>query len=203
MSSWHYAFLFPGSDQELAPANAIHAFVDDGLEFEKRIRLAVIIDEVGHLDYGQKVELGEDNIHEIQRRLSEGDQFLIECRNRELFFSCVFATHYANPFIAFGWSSRLFVDLSISRKEKYFKLLRRFAKLSNAGYVLLVNDPPDFFEDRFIDIDGQRYLEVETPSGNRYDIYCLWVDEKMTRIPEGVNEILFRRVVDGFLEYSM
>ena len=102
MASWYYAFLFPSSGKTLNPETGIDVFSENGLKFDGAIRSAVVIDEAGHLEYDEETQL-KDNIEwELHGLLSESEQFQIECRNQELFFSCCFATRYSNPHIMLG-----------------------------------------------------------------------------------------------------
>lgn len=204
MASWHYAFLFPSANSRLSPAGTVDVLSDFGLEFDESVRLAVEIDELGHLEHGEETPLGELVLANLKQRLCEDEQFMIECRNNELFFSCSFATQYSNPYVMLGWSKRLFHELSLSRQKEYWDMLRQCAKQCRAAYVVIVDDPPDFFEDRFLEIDGQRFLENQMPSGNEYDIRAVWTDgELCDKVPEGIDESSGREIPDGFLEYSV
>jgi hypothetical protein len=204
MASWHYAFLFPGADQQLSPANAITVLAENGLEFDSAIRPAVLIDEAGHIEYGDETELIGAVNEALRRRLAEGEQFLVECRNEDLFFSCCFATQYSNPYVMLGWSRRLFGGLSERKRQAYRKMLKDFAKRCMATYVIIVDDPPDLFEDRFLEIDGQRVLEKTMPSGRIYDILALWIDEESSvALPEGVSDATPSAIGNGYQEYSV
>lgn len=204
MASWHYAFLFPPASSRLNPAAAVDVLSDFGLEFDTSFRAAVEIDELGHLEHGEETPLGKSTVVNLKQRLCDDEQLIIECRNAELFFSCSFATQYSNPYVMLGWSKRLFQQLSLSRQKDYWDMLRQCAKQCRAAYVVIVDDPPDFFEDRFLEIDGQRFLENRLPSGNKYDIHAIWTDiELCGKVPEGVDESSRREIPDGFAEYSV
>jgi hypothetical protein len=204
MASWHYAFLFPSANGGLNPSAAVDVLSDFGLEFDKSARAAVEIDELGHLEYGEETPLGPTAMSELKRRLTDQEQLMIECRNSELFFSCSFATRYANPYMMFGWSKRLFRELPQSRQDEYWEMLRQCAKQGRAAHIVIVDDPPDFFEDRFLEIDGQRFLENQMPSGNKYDIHRIWTNvELCDKTPEGVDESSRRVMPDGFVEYTV
>jgi hypothetical protein len=203
MASWHYAFLFPGANSRLNPAGAVDVLSDFGLEFDESARAGIEIDEQGHLEYGEETPLGNSELEELKQRLSADEPLMIECRNSELFFSCSFATRYANPYVMLGWSKRLFRELRQTRQEEYWKMLRQCAKRCHAAHVLIVDDPPDFFEDRFLEIDGQRFLESQMQSGKQYDIHAIWTNvELCDKVPEGVDESSRRVIPDGFVEYT-
>jgi len=204
MASWHYAFLFPGTNYDLDPAGAIDVLADFGLEFDESIRPAIEIDEFGHLEHGDELQLDGSILNGLKQRLTKHEQFMVECRNDELFLSCSFATRYSNPYMILGWSKRLFRDLNESRQNEYWDMVGRCAKQCKAAHVVIVDDPPDFFEDRFLEIDGRRFLETEMPSGNKYDIHAIWTDLALCdQIPEGIDESSRHEIPSGFIECSV
>jgi hypothetical protein len=83
-------------------------------------------------------------------------------------------------------------------------MLRQIAKACNAAFVIIVNDPPDYFEDRFLDINGQRYLENQLPDGYKYEILSVWIDgDSMDPWPVGIREDIPPKPADGFFEYMV
>ena len=204
MTSWQYAYFFPGSTGVLSPSNALNVFAEFGLEFDSTIWELASIDEAGHLEANRQIRLEGPPLKELQTRLSRGEQFQVECRNRDILFTCSFDICYSNPHIVIGWSKRLFDALDVSRRWAYWRMLRKFAKLCAAKYVIIVDDPPDFFEDHFLEIDGRRILDNMTTRGNPYDIRAVWVDTESTdMLPEGICEGSGSRVVDGFREFTV
>ncbi|MBE7461973.1 MAG: hypothetical protein HS116_00650 [Planctomycetes bacterium] len=183
MASWHYAFFFPGPRLALKPAGAVSVLADFGLEFDDLIRPANPIDELGHLEHGEEVRVAQPIKADLIKRLSKHEQFLVECRNSELFFVCGFATGYSNPYMEFGWSKRLFHELNESRKRKYWNMIKKCASYCNAAHVIVVDDPPDYFEDRFPEIGGRRILESEMPNGNKCNISVVWTDMELSELP--------------------
>ena len=94
--------------------------------------------------------------------------------------------------------------LAESSQQAYRKMLRNFAKRCKATYVIIVTEPHDFFEDHFLEIDGQRFLESVTPSGKKYDIQSVWIDmDSSDKLPEGINETPRSAVGSGFMEFSV
>lgn len=204
MATWRYAFMFPGSGSRLLPANLIRTFADAGFKFDRTIFRAVAIDEDGHLEFAGELELSEHPVEELVRRLNSGEQFLVECRNRDSFFSIASATQYSNPHIMIGWSRRLFETLNEDLQQRYWQLLRQVAKGCQAAYVIIVDDPPDYFEDRFLEVCGQRFLEKQTPSGRKYDIRSIWIDANcLDPRPEGVSDLTNKNEADGYLEFAV
>lgn len=201
MASWHYAFFFPGTGKTLEPASGIEVFERSGLEIDTAIRPAVEIDDEGHLEYGDQVKVG--SVSEIRTRLRDAEQLAFECRNHELLFSCNFATEYSNPYVMIGWSRRLFISLPSNKQESYWHMLRQFAQQINATHAIVVTDPPDYFEDRFLEIDGQRCLDRFMPSGREYEISSVWRSvESSEAVPEGLEGFDMQVERDGFRVYE-
>lgn len=184
MASWHYAFLFPDSQQSLAPAGAVRIFSEFGCEFDQTIRPAVVIDDDGHLEIGDEAALTREPVTDLLNLLSKDEQFTVECRNQDLFFSLSFATRYSNPYILIAWSRKIFQRLERTSRHNYWQLLRKIANACNAKYVVIVDDPPDFFEDKFLEIDGRRVLDSRTSSGKRYDIRAVWASVALKENPQ-------------------
>jgi hypothetical protein len=204
MTSWHYAFMFAGPGGRLCPDRAIEEFFQSGFEFDDIVRPATIIDDEGHLEYMGELHLSGNKQMELQTRLKEAEQFQVECRNRDVFFSISFGTRYSNPYIMIGWSRKVFGTIAEADQRRYLRLLRQFAKLCQAVYVVIVDDPPDYFEDRFIEIDGQRFLDDRMPSGKKYEIHGIWVDESSGGFrPEGVPDSTGIDIGDGFTKYEV
>lgn len=204
MASWHYAFLFPRAGGALEPEGVIDALAKFGFEFDGFIRVAVEIDEHGHLEHGDEMPLDGSVRERLKSLFIRGEQFQVECRNEELFISCSFATRYSNPYVMLGWSIRLFSQLSEPRRNQYWNLFRECAKRCKSTHVIIVDDPPDYFEDRFLEIEGRRFLENELPSGNRYNIHAVWTDCNLCdTVPEGVNDASRREIPGGFIEHSV
>lgn len=202
MASWQYAFLFPGTESSLDPRGAIDVLATFGLEFDHFVHPAFRIDDVGHLEFGEKSHLVGPTLKAIKQRLVHHEQFLVECRNDELFLSCSFATQYSNPFIMLSWSNRLFRRISEARQSQYWDMLGRCANHCRAAYVLFINDPADFFEDKFVEIDGRRFLDRETRFGMN-DVLAIWVDRTLCdKLPEGIDLSTGVELPNGFSQWA-
>lgn len=202
MSSWHYAFMFPSLGDSLTPSKAIDVALEFGLTFDSKLLLAIEIDDDGHLEFEEE-SLLRNGANELKERLRNEEQFLIEANNQELFFSFCFAMKYQNPYLMIGWSRRLFSELPESRATEYWHMLRCFAKSSLASYVVVVDDPPDYFEDRFLEFSGQRCLDSRMESGREYEIQYVWVDAaSQIPLPIGIERLVNVGVIDGFIEFS-
>jgi hypothetical protein len=203
MGSWQYAYIFPGVGQTLAPECAVDVILASGLIFDDRVFPSVVLDDEGHLGESDEVGL-KRGADEIRGRLGKGEQFLVGFRNQEIFFACVFACRYSNPHIVFGWPKKSFYELPAASQNKYWGMLRNLAKACKATFVIIINDPADFFEDRFLDVDGQRYLEKQLPDGSTDSIVSLWIDgDSMDPWPVGIREDIPPKPADGFFEYMV
>lgn len=199
MGSWHYAFFFPGCDRKLTPEGAVEVFANFGLEFDAAVLKAQVVDVEGHLEFGDESKLANPFLDDLTRRLEEGEQLLVECRNTDLFISCCFATRYANPFLMFGWSRRLFASLDEAVQGHYWRVLRKAAHQCNAAYVIVVDDPPDYFEDRFVHVDGVWVLETVMPSGRPYEIRAVWESRSLGASEiEGISAESATNLGDGY-----
>ncbi|KYF65238.1 hypothetical protein BE11_24805 [Sorangium cellulosum] len=196
--------MFPGHGEHLLPAAAIDALAQSGLVFDPWMYPAIVVDEAGHLEHGDKVELAGPPAEELEERAVRGEQFLAECRDRALAFTLLLHAKYTNPYMALGWSRRLFRNLSHDEQERYWKLIRVVAQRSNAAYIIVVNDPPDYFEDRFLEVDDRRWLDKQLPSGATYDFRAIWISTRAaSALPEGVSSLPGNDVGEGFREYSV
>jgi hypothetical protein len=205
MSSWQYAFMFPESGKSLRVAEVIRVFSESGFEFDRAIYPAFAIDDDGHLEHGDAVQMTGKHVEKLEIRLRNNEQFLVECRNQDLFFAISFAGKYqTNPHMMIGWSRTIFGALGKDSQEKYLQLIRNVANACNATNIIVVNDPPDYFEDRFLAINGRRFLDRQMPSGNKYDIQAVWISIRSSdKRPEGVKEKPISNVGEGFQEYTI
>jgi hypothetical protein len=205
MASWRYAFMFAGSTARLLPQHGIDVLREYDFEIDEVLRHASIIDDEGHIEYtGEHSMRGSNREEELKTRLGSGEQFQSEFRNRALFFSLSIATGYPNPYVMIGWSNRLFANSAEDYQRRFVQMLRRFARLINADYVVIVDDPPDYFEDKFIEIDGRRFLDNMTTGGKPYEVRGVWIaNTRDDKIPDGVSASSGRNIGDGFTCYQV
>lgn len=177
MGSWQFAYFFPGGASPLAPANAIDVLKEQGFQFEDGLWPLVPVDDEGHLEPRGRVRLVSP-YDDLRDRLAALEQFDIECRSRDLFLSCSFATRYANPFISFAWPWWRYRDYPAWIRDRHWALLRRLAKACDATFGIIVEEPPGYFEDKFLELEGRRFLEMTGAHGMEYRIDELWIDER-------------------------
>lgn len=203
MASWKYLFLFPGPGDRLVPSKAVTNTITLGTEFESKARMAVQIDDAGHLlDIGDEVMFSSPNSLDISHRLDEGDSFSIQARIADLPMSVQFFIGSPNPHICIGWSRRLFKEILIETKEVIWKTLCRFALDCNASYAIVVDDAPDLFEDRFLEIDGKRILDMESHHEYGHRVREVWTRSSMALLPpEGPTYSGPKSNSDGFVKY--
>lgn len=205
MSSWQYVFMFPDHGDSLQVEKVVRIFADSGFNFDSYIYPAHVVDEAGHLEHIDAINIPFPPIDEIEKLLRHNEQFLVECRNQELFLSISFAEkYYTNPHVMIGWPRTIFSALAKDSQEKYLRLIRNVANACGAFYIIIVNDPPDYFEDRFLEIDGQRFLDEYLPSGNKYDIQNVWINSASSNTQLGGVEISgCVDVGEGFQQHSI
>jgi hypothetical protein len=203
MASWQYAFLFPGPCQDLDPARGLDVLIQFELTFDRLARLLVPVDDKGHmLDVGEEVVLNERPCDTVAQMLNEGLQFSIQCRDDHIGFSFTFAPRTSNPHMFIGWSRRLFGCLTESIQNRYWEMIRGFAKGCNAAYVVIIDDAPDDFEDQFVDINGARVLDTYVNHSYGHGIQSIWVDESRTATPpEGVSLVGSTEIGQHFRKY--
>ncbi|WP_157605042.1 hypothetical protein [Schlesneria paludicola] len=203
MSSWQYAFLFPQLPSQLRPANAVKRLTEFGADFDGSIRMCVPVDDQGHvLDVGDEIALREPFERDLIRHLEIGKSFSIQLRHPDLVISAEFLLDAPNPHISLGWSRRLFKESPLMIQRDFWRVLRSFAKDCNAGYVVIVDDAPDHFEDRFIDIDGKRMFDLRL--NHRYELGLreVWLQSSVTStLPEGATYGDSEQLGDGFERY--
>ena len=205
MASWHYAFFFPAGEQQLSPDLGLGAASLCNLEFDNTIHEAVAIDDAGHMaGVGEEDTVCSPVLSNLESLLQEGRQFLVECRNTELFISCNFLHRVSNPHVFFGWSKRLFSDIPERNQQRYWQMFQAFAKQIHAGYVVLVDDASDNFEDRFLEVDGKRFLDTECNHQYGHGIWSVWVDQELGgECPDGVAEATAVDLGNGVTKYDV
>lgn len=184
MSSQHYTFLFPAPGQTLSPADAVAFLKTRALEFDESVRICKAIDSDGHmLDVGTEEKLTRPFASDVKRRLRDGQNFSVQCRNSEIVVGCFFCASSRKPHLFFSWSRRLLADLAPSIREEYWSMICSAAKASKAGYVVVVDDAADNFEDRFIEIDGAPFLDTNVSHSYGHGIQQVWVDPALGAKP--------------------
>jgi hypothetical protein len=205
MASWQYAFLFPGPNNRLRPASAVGCLARAGFEFDSAIRLCLPIDNESHLlDVGEEVALQPPILDDLTQRLEQGVSLSVQAGSSDLAVSCQFNTASANPHISFGWSRRLFGALSGGSRRAFWVALRWLARDCQAAYVIVIDDAPDNFEDRFVEIGNARMLDmcVDHPYG--LAIRQVWLNELLVRTPpDGPAYGDSEEMGDGFRRYSV
>lgn len=203
MSTWQYAFLFPRSNMPLMSKEAVQELEERGLEFDDELFPLQLYPD-GHVEVAeQAIEIAKPADVDLCERLSRNEQIEVLCRNKEIFVVCSFATAASNPYISLGWSVRLFTMLSEEAKEAYRRMIRRVAVAVGAFHVVFVEEPPDYFEDHFVDVDGVRCLDVFLPSGSRHSVFEIWSKGADSIDSEGVQLVPEGTLEDGFRTFSV
>lgn len=209
MSSWFYLIYFPAPHEKLTPEKVIALIPEHGIEISEDVLEAEEIDEYGHWEFLKGgPSLGVSPVNEIQKRLLEKNQFQIECTNQEILFYCGFLLHINNPYFNICGSRRIYSDLSQERFNYYWNMMIQIAARANAGYVLVSFDTEDV-EDRFIEIDNKRVLDLDLKSesekkyGHGIVSVCVNSNKSEATLPIGLNPDSFNELEYGFREYKI
>ena len=211
MSTWHYAFLFPASEEQLDPAGVVASLAKSGYELNSTGRVLVPVDDKGHLgEYGDEVTFKEPFTEDLQTRLQFGEQLFAEFSKFDsdtdivTTFACSFAVKTVNPHISVGWHKRLFSQLPTEIQHDRWMAIRDAAKSSNSAYVVLAVEASDSFEDRFLEVDGKRILDTESHHQYGHGIWAVWVDHTHdSECPVGVIDKVAADIGSGFVQYDV
>ena len=199
MSIWNYAYLFPGPLQELNPVGLFDALERLDLEYDQRV-IALKDDGEGH--HVEDETLDNVKKEEVREMLKEKKNLAITCRNRDISIACYFVIAASNPHIFLGWDRRIFESLEEAKQTFYVDGIREAAKKANAVYVVFMVEVPDFFDDRFVDVDGVRIIDPFLRSGKLAPILEVWVDHSRGGVlPSGVEFYEGQDLSNGFLSH--
>lgn len=204
MSIWTYAYLFSAPNKKLFAENALESFLTLEMDLDSEY-IELHVDTEGHCIEGELQSIvGISPERKFKELLRQEAALQATFRNSEIFISCKFATCGSNPYIDFSWSKKLFSSLSEVSKSKYFQAIKNASKKSGATYVIFIEDVPDYFEDRFIFVDGVPYIDLYLPSGRFHPIEMIWVDRnKGGMLPDGADFDEGHEIGEGFFEYHL
>ena len=175
MGSWLYAYLTPGSGSNLRARQGLCAMRSEDLEPDSTA-IEVLPDQNGHCEpRGREFDLGADAWAVASALLDKDTDLLVMLRNYELYLSCQFARCARQPHIVLGWSLALFRRLSEDRRERYLEIVARFAEAAEAAGVVLVLEPPGYFEDRIVGIDTHLLVDAQLPNGRTIAVQEVWI----------------------------
>ena len=137
-------------------------------------QFALKVNEEGHCERGRRINLSYPR--EVKDWLEQGRGLWIVLADKHIFGSCQLATPAANPHISLGCSSKRFVSLTTKQREEYCRALHRGCKDAHGAYAVFQVEVPDYFEDRFVFVDGVPYIDQLLPSGRVQPIDKVWVD---------------------------
>jgi len=205
MSSWFYLTFFPAPHDKLTPEKTIELIPEHGINISEEVLETGEIDELGHWEFLKNgLPLGSSPVNEIQKRLLNQEQFQIECANQEILFYCGFLLFINNPYFTICGSRRFFNDLSQERFDYYWNMMVQIAAKANAGYVLYSVDTEDI-EDRFLEVDDKRILDLESDEKYGHGIGTVWVNSNKSNgtVPNGLDPSSFDELGYGFREYKI
>jgi hypothetical protein len=177
-------YFFPKDGETLKADKTIDILKSSKIEFEPGYTLLEpsedannhLVDESGKIYKAEGVSV------------IEGFRNLLQRNNDIEIISDIMSIRYAvndpNPNISIGWSRKWFHFLDEQTKRIYLETILEFANVSGASYVLFLEDLfdkyDDRFEDRFISINGGRFLDdsPKRQSGWDFMIDEIWIKEK-------------------------
>lgn len=204
MSSWIYAYLFPHPDVKLNTEDAFTEFLTLGMEVDSAY-VELIKDSNNHCVEGNLFNISGSSIEQIIADLLQQDKSIqVVFRNTEIFISSKFAVCGTSPYICFSYSKRLFLSLSDSSKNHYLQGIKKVSKVCGATYVIFLEDVPNYFEDHFIFIDTNPYIDPHLSNGRLYLPEAIWVDlSQGASLPEGIDFFEGNEIGEGFSEYQV
>ena len=168
MGSWSHVYFFPSTGRRLQASAVVDCLVADHFVVTEPVRQLIPIDREGHLgEYGAEVFITEPLHLGLQSILSHHTDLFVEFEKQysgtnALFrMSVSFANSAGNPHFVLAWPRWIVGQLSQSARDEHWITIRNAARAAEAAYVIPVRDAPDDFEDRFLDVDGQRLLDEE------------------------------------------
>jgi hypothetical protein len=205
MGSWSYAYFFPAPQKALQPALAARCLLRHQGVFAKEAFAAKIVDDEGYLDFfGDQFQLREPFGQDVIARLESGEQFQVSCHCYGVYAAFGFIREGPQPHISCGWHRRLFLNMNAANRAHYLDMLRDFAKMADAAYTILVDDAPDDFDRRLVEIDGVYHLDLTCNHKYGHGVKAVWIDTtKAVSLPAGVEYGLSTELGDGFVQYKV
>ncbi len=165
----------PGSRGNLRATDALCAMRTENLQPDSTA-IEVLPDDDGHCEpCGREFDLGADVWAVASALLEAGTDLLVMFRNSEIYLACSFARCARQPHIVLGWSLALFRELSEDRRQRYLRIVAQFAEAADASAVVLVVEPPGYFEDRIVGTDTDLLVDAKLPNGRTIAVREVWV----------------------------
>lgn len=185
MSSWQYAFLFPPKRNKLRPELGIDALITLGFIFDDKIRLCLPIDDNDHwLDIGEQIPI--TSLTDLRHYFEQPKSISIQARSPDITVACHFLLESQNPNISFGWPRGLFAEMSSLSQRLFWDAIRGFSRGCGAAYVIIIDDAPDEFEDRFVQVDDERMLDMHVNHDYGLGVREIWLQSSFNvALPEG------------------
>ena len=201
MGSRTFFLMWPQPAEALRPAEALAALAQGGLTFDQEISMAAPVDDARHVDF-LRPAAAPGGLAELRARLEAGEQFQVECRNRDLLMVCGFVSGGVVQTFSVWVRTRSFEALPDAPRAFYRALLKRAARHCGAAHVLVIHDPPDLYEDAVAEIDGAWYVDLSPPALPPDRVAEVWTAENLTGAPiAGLPPLKEISTREGFVEY--
>jgi len=172
-----YAYVFLSTPAEKA-GSAVRIFASGGFALGSAAS-EVRVDDEGHCEASDwKHVLEPSDWTRLAQLLDQDVDLQLELRDEVFFFALMFARHARTPHVLLGWSDKLFDEMIPTRRARFLQLLEEFAE-SLSGIVILVREPPGYFED-YVEV-GQDSALVEAVDtlGRPIDVWQIWTDRHL------------------------
>jgi len=201
MSSWSYAYFFPGKNDKLdfSPSSDLlfqPEFTSDSLVITMKE------DEEGHcVEDGAENWNNESANQQIVKKKTGAYQ--LTYKNQTFFFNVIFANCGNNPYISIAWQNNVFMRLDEIAKLAFFEKIRLFAATVNASYIIFLKDAPGFFEDKFFFIEDAPVIDNTLSSGFNFRIDTIWIkDDKPMVVLHSSGLQFIKQNESGYREFA-
>lgn len=193
------AFLFPSFGRPLHADGVVDALDLGRMTFDSYGRTCISIGESGfHLDVGGEFEFERPIGSDLRRRLAEGEMFAVRCRAPGYWLQLDFLLGTPNPVVRMISPPKQVDALNEQEKSRFSEILFAAAWRSKASYVVFAYGEIDFIEDRFLDIDGRRHIDLSESNGmGDPGIQEVWVAADSSVLPPEGLDLSRMRVVGG------
>ena len=203
-------YLFPKSNEKLNGEATINILQNAkwDLDLDYNILLPSK-DANGHLVY----ESGSHTLNPKQSPFVVYKNILLSKKDIKIknnLLSISYAINDINPNISFTWSRKWFHFLDEREKFQYLQVILKCANISNASYVLFIEDLFDLFEDRledrFIMENYGRFFDDSPKKASGWDfaIDDIWIKNGTTiKLKSGRELIKSKVLAFDFVSYAI
>lgn len=173
----------------------LNEFESAGLTFDGCAFAPEIVDEIGHVEFIHELR-SVKSFSEIKARLAGNEQLQIEVRDSRIFLVVSFAHAYTKV----SFSRSLFDSQPSSVRRDYWYAILRGARLMGVQSIVVVDDPPGYFEDFVLVMDDQMHIE-SSEIADQLELDSVWISEA-SNLAFAESSFRSSGTVEGFRRYS-